>query len=58
MHSMTSFKLCKETNPSGSVKNAFQFLITRQQAPDDPEMAIIAHDFGAVDMWSRLGGMW
>lgn len=55
---MTSFKLCKETNPSGSVKNAFQFLITRQQAPDDPEMAIIAHDFGAVDMWSRLGGMW
>lgn len=51
VHSLTRSKLCKETKPFSSGKNAFRFLITRQQALDDPETNSIARDFGAVDMW-------
>lgn len=51
VHSLTRSKLCKDTKPFSSGKNAFRFLITRQQALDDPETASIAQNFGAVDMW-------
>ncbi|KAJ5095064.1 hypothetical protein N7532_007355 [Penicillium argentinense] len=52
-HSLTRTKLPqgKEIHPRSSGKNAFRFLMTRQQALDDPETNSIARDFGAVDMW-------
>lgn len=53
VHSLTRTKLtaAKGVQPSSSGKNAFRFLMTRQQALDDPETNSIARDFGAVDMW-------
>ncbi|CAI7599603.1 unnamed protein product [Penicillium bialowiezense] len=51
VHSFTRTKISKDTKPFSSGKNAFRFLITRQQALDDPETASIAQDMGAVDMW-------
>lgn len=51
VHSLTRTKLTQDIKPSSSGKNAFRFLITRQQALDDPETNSIAQDFGAVDMW-------
>lgn len=50
VHSLTRTKL-SDKQPYSSGKNAFRFLITRQQALDDPETNSIARDFGAVDMW-------
>ncbi|KAJ5080888.1 hypothetical protein N7456_013598 [Penicillium angulare] len=50
VHSLTRTKLSNKA-PYSSGKNAFRFLITRQQALDDPETNSIARDFGAVDMW-------
>lgn len=50
VHSLTRTKLSNKV-PYNSGKNAFRFLITRQQALDDPETNNIARDFGAVDMW-------
>lgn len=50
VHSLTRTKL-SDNKPYSSGKNAFRFLITRQQALDDPETNSIARDFGAVDMW-------
>ncbi|RJE26863.1 FAD binding domain protein [Aspergillus sclerotialis] len=37
--------------PFSSGKNAFRFLITRQQALDDPDTHDIAAHFGALDLW-------
>ncbi|OOQ86812.1 FAD binding domain protein [Penicillium brasilianum] len=51
VHSLTRTKLTEDIKPVSSGKNAFRFLITRQQALDDPETNSIAQDFGAVDMW-------
>jgi 2-polyprenyl-6-methoxyphenol hydroxylase-like FAD-dependent oxidoreductase len=51
VHSLTRTKISKDTKPFSSGKNAFRFLMTRQQALDDPETASIAQDFGAVDFW-------
>lgn len=53
VHSLTRTKLsqAKGIEPASSGKNAFRFLMTRQQALDDPETNSIARDFGAVDMW-------
>ncbi|KAJ5369250.1 uncharacterized protein N7496_009010 [Penicillium cataractarum] len=51
VHSLTRTKLTQDIKPASSGKNAFRFLITRQQALDDPETNSIAQDFGAVDMW-------
>ncbi|KAJ5765329.1 hypothetical protein N7520_004888 [Penicillium odoratum] len=50
VHSLTRTKL-SDKKPYSSGKNAFRFLISRQQALDDPETNSIARDFGAVDMW-------
>ncbi|KAJ5722780.1 hypothetical protein N7488_000815 [Penicillium malachiteum] len=50
VHSLTRTKL-SNAQPYPSGKNAFRFLMTRQQALDDPETNSIARDFGAVDMW-------
>lgn len=51
VHSLTRTKLPTNNKPYSSGKNAFRFLMTRQQALDDPETNSIARDFGAVDMW-------
>lgn len=51
VHSLTRTKLTQDIKPAPSGKNAFRFLISRQQALDDPETNSIANDFGAVDMW-------
>jgi len=51
VHSITRTKISKDTKPFSSGKNAFRFLMTRQQALDDPETANIAQDIGAVDFW-------
>lgn len=50
VHSLTRTKL-SSAQPFSSGKNAFRFLISRQDALDDPETSSIARDFGAVDMW-------
>jgi 2-polyprenyl-6-methoxyphenol hydroxylase-like FAD-dependent oxidoreductase len=53
VHSLTRTKLpqAKGIKPASSGKNAFRFLMARQQALDDPETNVIARDMGAVDMW-------
>ncbi|KAJ5485532.1 hypothetical protein N7539_005520 [Penicillium diatomitis] len=51
VHSLTRQKLSPDVKPYSSGKNAFRFLISRQQALDDPETRSIALDDGAVDMW-------
>lgn len=51
VHSLTRQKLSPDIKPFSSGKNAFRFLISRQQALDDPETRSIAQDYGAVDMW-------
>jgi 2-polyprenyl-6-methoxyphenol hydroxylase-like FAD-dependent oxidoreductase len=51
VHSFTRTKISKDKKPFSSGRNAFRFLISRQQALDDPETASIAQDFGAVDLW-------
>ena len=51
VHSFTRTKISEDIKPFSSGKNAFRFLITRQQALDDPETSSIAQDMGAVDMW-------
>ncbi|KAJ5137087.1 hypothetical protein N7448_005641 [Penicillium atrosanguineum] len=51
VHSLTRTKLPVNHSPFSSGKNAFRFLITRQQALDDPDTNSVAQDFGAVDMW-------
>ncbi|KAJ5812632.1 hypothetical protein N7474_008933 [Penicillium riverlandense] len=53
VHSLTRSKLSQSSpiTPFSSGKNAFRFLISRQEALDDPETKSIAQDFGAVDMW-------
>ncbi|KAJ6029972.1 uncharacterized protein N7446_000965 [Penicillium canescens] len=50
VHSLTRSKI-SNVKPVSSGRNAFRFLISRQEALDDPETKSIAQDFGALDMW-------
>ena len=52
VHSFTRSKLPQHTSPHSSGQNAFRFLITRQQALDDPETNSIARDLGALNIWA------
>lgn len=53
VHSPTRSKLRGSSNiyPFSSGKNAFRFLITREQALADPETRSVAEDLGTLDMW-------
>lgn len=53
VHSSIRSKLpgAKQILPFRSGKNAFRFLITRQQALDDPDTRGIAEQLGSLDMW-------
>lgn len=53
VHSLARSKLAQPSpiTPFSSGQNAFRFLISRQEALDDPETKSIAEDFGSVDMW-------
>lgn len=53
VHSLARSKLpfAKDIKPFSSGKNAFRFLIKRQDALEDPETRSLAEVYGSVDMW-------
>lgn len=52
VHSFARSKLPQHASPRSTGQNAFRFLITRQQALDDPETNSIARDLGALNIWA------